>query len=225
VLTVPMPRIDAPSLAEHREATWKRLRDSFLEVMAEEGYAALSLASVARRAGIARNTIYNYAPTKDALLVAVVKAEVEPFVAQLVQEAAAVDDPEERLALIVRRQLAAFAPGARGLPVVNTLQDVLPEDVSASLASCFAPVLGVVGRIVEEGVSAGVFRPVAHVGRVVEMMVGVMAAARRSLVLGESLDVIVAETTEFLVGGLRRRGEPGSSRSDVGPRSRERKKR
>ncbi|WP_095982325.1 TetR/AcrR family transcriptional regulator [Melittangium boletus] len=220
-----MPRIDAPSLAEHREATWRRLRDSFLEVMAEEGYAALSLASVARRAGIARNTIYNYAPTKDALLVAVVKAEVEPFVAQVVQEAAGVDDPEERLALVVRRDLAAFAPGARSLPVINSLKDVLPEEVSASIAACFAPVLDVVGRIVEEGVSAGAFRPVAHVGRVVEMMVGVMVAARHSLILGTPLDVIVAETTEFLVGALRRREEPSSSRTDVGPRRGERKKR
>ncbi|MFY0567122.1 TetR/AcrR family transcriptional regulator [Archangium lansingense] len=219
-----MPRIDAPSLAEHREATWKRLRDSFLEAMAEEGYGALTLASVARRAGIARNTIYNYAPTKDALLVAVVKAEVEPFVAQLVQEAEGVDDPEERLALVVRRQLAAFAPGARSLPVVNTMEDVLPEEVSTSIASCFAPVLSVVGRIVEQGISAGVFRPVADIGRVVEMMVGVMAAARRAITLGDSLDVIAAETTEFLVGGLRLHGEPGSSRSDVGPRRKERKR-
>jgi AcrR family transcriptional regulator len=219
-----MPRIDAPSLAEHREATWKRLRDSFLEVMAEEGYAALSLASVARRAGIARNTIYNYAPTKDGLLVAVVKAEVEPFVAQLVQEAEGVDDPEERLAFVVRRQLAALVPGARGLPVINTLEDVLPEEVSASIASCFAPVFGVVGRIVEEGISSGIFRPVANVGRVVGMMGGVMVAVRRSMVLGEPLDVIAAETTEFLLGGLRFRGEPGSSRSDVGSRSRARKR-
>ena len=75
---------------------------------------------------------------------------------------------------------------------------------------------GDVGRLV---------RPVADTGRVVGMMVGVMATARRSITLGEPLEVIVAETTEFLVGALRLRGAPGSGRSGVGPRSRERKRR
>ncbi|TKD12264.1 TetR/AcrR family transcriptional regulator [Polyangium fumosum] len=204
-----MPRIDAPTIAEHRDIIWKRLRDSFLEAIEAEGYASLSLAGVARRAGIARNTIYNYAPTKDALLVAVVKSEVEPFVAALVEASSGIDDPEDRLALVVRRQLAALVPGVRGLPIVNMTETMLPAEVSASLTACFAPVLAIVAGIVEQGIAASVFRPVADVPRLVDMMVGVMVAARRAILAGEPPDLIADETTEFLLGGLRGRKTRG----------------
>ncbi|MCA9663039.1 MAG: TetR/AcrR family transcriptional regulator [Myxococcales bacterium] len=202
-----MPRIDAPTIAEHREATWRRLRAGFLRAVDEEGYGALTLASIARHAGIARNTIYNYAPTKDALLVAVVRAEAEPFVAALIDECATLDDPEERLALVVRRQLAALAPGVPGISVVNALGDMLPDDVSASLAACFAPVFAVVTGIVEQGIAAGLFRPVPDVGRLVERMVGVVQAGRRAVAAGESPEQIAAETADFLLGGLRGRAD------------------
>lgn len=200
-----MPKIDASTIAEHRETIWKRLRDGFLQAVEEEGYGALTLASIARRAGIARNTIYNYAPTKDALLVAVVKSEAEPFVAALVEECARIDDPEDRLAHLVRRQLAVLVPGVHGLAVVNALENMLPDDVSAAIAACFEPVFAVVAGIVQQGIAGGNFRPVADVRRLVEMMVGVVHAARRSVVAGAPVDLIVAETTEFLLGGLRGR--------------------
>lgn len=202
-----MPRIDAPTIAEHRETIWRRLRDGFLRAVDEEGYGALTLASIARHAGVARNTIYNYAATKDALLVAVVRAEAEPFVAGLVEACARIDDPEQRLALVVRRQLAALVPGVPGLSVVNALENMLPEEVSAELFACFAPVFGVVTAIVEQGIAEGLFRPVADVRRLVEMMVGVVQAARRAVVAGASPELVAAETTEFLLGGLRGRSD------------------
>lgn len=206
-----MPKIDAPTIAEHREMTWARLRDGFLRAIEEEGYGSLSLATIARHAGIARNTIYNYAPTKDALLVAVVKAEAEPFVAALVAECSQIADPEDRLERVVRRQLAALMPGVRGISVVNALENLLPPEVSDAIASCFAPVFALVAGIVEQGVATGVFRPVADVRRLVERMVAVVHAARRSLVAGAPLELVVSETTEFLLGGLRGRRERGAT--------------
>ncbi|MFE8598947.1 TetR/AcrR family transcriptional regulator [Archangium violaceum] len=198
-----MPRINADTLAEHREETWSRLRESFLEAMQEVGYAALSLADVARRAGIARNTIYNYAPDKAALLLAVVKSAVEPFVASLVEESARESDPEERLALIVRRTVASFAPDAHGLPLLNAPDELLPNEVGTALGACFAPVLRVIEQLVEQGVGLGVFRPIADVRRAVDMMTGVMTSVRRAVVSGQPVDLIAAETTEFLLGALR----------------------
>ncbi|MCY0986546.1 TetR/AcrR family transcriptional regulator [Nannocystis sp. ILAH1] len=202
-----MPRIAAPTIAAHREATWQRLREGFIRAVHEEGYGALTLAAIARHAGIARNTIYNYAPTKDALLVAVVKAEAAPIVSALVEACAAVEDPEDRLALLVRRQLAALAPGVSGISIVNALEGLLPEDVSMSLAACFAPVFEIVAGIVQQGTAAGLFRPVADVQRLVERMVGVVHAGRRAVASGAPVEVVAAETAEFLLGGLRGRAD------------------
>lgn len=204
-----MPRIEAATLAAHKEAVWKRLRDSFLAAMAEEGYGALSLASVARRAGIARNSIYYYAPTKDALLAAVVRAETEPFVTRLIQEAAGVADPEARLALVVQRQMAAFAPDALGIQSIRILGDVLPQEVQGELAAAFAPLGDFIGKLVAQGIAAGTFRPVASVERVVEMMVGIVVAARRLIALGTPSEVVAAEALDFLLGALRNHGDAG----------------
>jgi AcrR family transcriptional regulator len=46
---------------------WNRLLEAFVVVLAEKGYPGLTLADVARHAGMARNSIYRYAPDKQAL--------------------------------------------------------------------------------------------------------------------------------------------------------------
>ncbi|MGM0386623.1 MAG: TetR/AcrR family transcriptional regulator, partial [Actinomycetota bacterium] len=71
-----MPRILADSLAEHRTLVRARILDAFGEELHDNGYAALTLADVAGRAGIARNTIYNYAADKNELMLAFVERSV-----------------------------------------------------------------------------------------------------------------------------------------------------
>jgi AcrR family transcriptional regulator len=197
-----MPRITAPTLAEHREATWKRLRDAFLADLSEHGYADLSLASVARRAGIARNTIYNYAPDKDALLVAVFQEQAQPFLDSLAQTVSGIEEPEIRLVRATEHVLAAFVPGARGLPIMNTRNDMLPVEVRRALEACMAPAFQLLVDIIEQGVARGIFRPVPDIPRTVERIVAVVETARRHILEGEPLEVISAETTAFLVGAL-----------------------
>lgn len=46
-----MPRISAANLAAHRDQTRARLLDAFEVAVEEEGFADLTLASVAERAG------------------------------------------------------------------------------------------------------------------------------------------------------------------------------
>ena len=72
-----MPRILADSLAEHRTLVRTRILDAFGAELHENGYAALTLAHVASRAGIARNTIYNYAADKNDLMLEFEERSVE----------------------------------------------------------------------------------------------------------------------------------------------------
>lgn len=53
----------------------ERLTEQAAKQLAENGYAALTVRSVARAAGVGVGTVYNYFPSKDALVAAVMLAD------------------------------------------------------------------------------------------------------------------------------------------------------
>ncbi|WP_406673984.1 helix-turn-helix domain-containing protein [Nonomuraea sp. N2-4H] len=67
-----MPRIQAPTVAEHRAAQRRALLDAAREILAETGRPP-TLARVAERAGLARSSLYQYFRSSGDLLNAVVE--------------------------------------------------------------------------------------------------------------------------------------------------------
>ena len=63
-----MPRITEATVAAHRAAQLTRLIDAAYEIAAEEGAEAVTLASVATRAGLARSSLYGYFGSRDELI-------------------------------------------------------------------------------------------------------------------------------------------------------------
>ena len=67
----------APTRQERKEETVKRRReqilDAAMEVFSRKGFAMATTAEIAREAGVAEGTIYNYFPSKRELFIAVIK--------------------------------------------------------------------------------------------------------------------------------------------------------
>ena len=67
----------APTRQEKKEETTKMRReqilDAAMEVFSRKGFAMATTAEIAREAGIAEGTIYNYFPSKRELFIAVIK--------------------------------------------------------------------------------------------------------------------------------------------------------
>ena len=63
-----MPRISAPSLAEHQERQRARVIEVALELLAESGVEALTPARVAERAGLSRSSLYQYVSSSAELV-------------------------------------------------------------------------------------------------------------------------------------------------------------
>ena len=61
-----MPKVIGGSLDAHREHTRGLLFESFGRLLYQRGYDDLTLAEVARDAGLARTAIYNYFPDKES---------------------------------------------------------------------------------------------------------------------------------------------------------------
>ncbi|MGW0705827.1 TetR/AcrR family transcriptional regulator [Streptomyces sp. NPDC002643] len=191
-----MPRITAASVAEHRDQTMTRLLDAFEAALEEEEFAELTLAGVAERAGIARNTVYNYAKDKQALLVATVRRAMLAVMADLDAQAEAGISAEEQLLAVIDRLLADFSGGAPRLLVLQALQgslDAVPG--GAEVPRLDSRLEGIVRR----GIATGEFRPCGDVALTVAMMAGAAEAAVRALSRGDRSLAHVAREVKAVV--------------------------
>lgn len=103
-----MPRIDAPTVAEHRERQRRALLDAARDLLVETGEAP-TMGGVARRAGLARSSVYQYFASVDDLIENVV-ADVFPAWAERVRaRVTAAPTARERVWAYVEANLELFA--------------------------------------------------------------------------------------------------------------------
>lgn len=199
-----MPRIAAESVAEHRALMLARLLDAFGDLVHQHGYAAVTLAQVATRAGMARNTVYNYVDDKEALLMAFIDRAVDQFVEALRAELASLPDATARLRHLVAKQMHEFRnePGAGSDAGMVDSSMVRPASHD-ELRDRFAPLHGLLAEIVADGIAEGSFRA-QPVDAVVPLAWAVMGAERIPVGSGDhDPDEAATRVGDFLLHALR----------------------
>ncbi|MCC9145465.1 MULTISPECIES: TetR/AcrR family transcriptional regulator [unclassified Arthrobacter] len=120
-----MPRITAPTVAEHRAAQQRALLDAARTLLARTGEAP-SMADVAALAGLARPSAYQYYKSRQDLLHALV-LDVFPRWTQRVREAMdAEPEPADRIMAYVLTNIRLVAEGEHA--VGNALAAVAPGE-------------------------------------------------------------------------------------------------
>jgi AcrR family transcriptional regulator len=100
-----MPRIAAPTVAEHRARQREALVSAARELLIDGGYAALSFSALAARTGLARPTIYSYFRSKEDLVVRLCEAEFPAVAAETTRAVERAATPRDQVAAFVRAQL------------------------------------------------------------------------------------------------------------------------
>ncbi|MEU7474572.1 TetR/AcrR family transcriptional regulator [Lentzea sp. NPDC042327] len=171
-----MPRIRAATIEEHHEMVWADLTEAVRQLLLERDYDSINMGHIAARAGLARNTLYNYARDKRALVLALAHRASLPLAGQVAEIAARSSDPAaDRLREVVETILAASTQHALRLmflPNSSPLVAELPDGPENPFSVLVAEVV----NIVEAGVAAGEFRPVEDVRLTVELLSGAMRA-------------------------------------------------
>ncbi|WP_306748694.1 TetR/AcrR family transcriptional regulator [Saccharothrix yanglingensis] len=103
-----VPRIQAPTVAEHRARQRRAILDAARALLAETG-AAPSLADAAARVGLARSSIYQYFPSADDLLEAVVSDVFPTWASRVLDHVAAAAGPADRVWAYVEANVELFA--------------------------------------------------------------------------------------------------------------------
>ena len=110
-----MPRIDAPTLAEHREQRRDALLEAATTVMRESGTVTMS--AVAERTGLSRTAVYEYYRSSADLIADVLVDELAAWIDHLAEAIDGIADPRERLVTWIRAALAYVEDGRHATPV------------------------------------------------------------------------------------------------------------
>ena len=78
-----MPKISAPTVAEHRAAQRAALLAATEQLLVEVGLAGVTPRSIAERAGLARSSFYEYFGSRDDILAAVAIAAFDRWAAEI----------------------------------------------------------------------------------------------------------------------------------------------
>jgi AcrR family transcriptional regulator len=166
-----MPRIRGASIGEHHELVWAGLAEAIRQLLLERDYDSITMGHIAARAGLARNTLYNYAPDKSALILALTERAGRPTVARVAAIAARSADPAAtRMAEIIEAVLAAFQD--------QTLQLMFRPGSGPGPGPDrpFHAIVAEVESVVRDGMARGEFRDVGDVHLAVELLSGIMRA-------------------------------------------------
>lgn len=191
----------------------KQILDAALAVFSSKGYGEATIPDIAREAGVAVGTIYNYYESKRDLLVSLVDAFVvtAPFRELLVQSGKA-DDRTFVRSLIENRLDWGSENFERFLFVfTEILRD--PELRQQFAEQVLASVLQFPEKYIREKISSGEFRRVnnkvivrALVGMVMGFLLLRQLEGEKSPAKGMPQPKLAAELADFVLEGLQKRG-------------------
>ncbi|WBQ08449.1 TetR/AcrR family transcriptional regulator [Kribbella sp. CA-293567] len=200
-----MPRIRGTSIEEHHELVWAELAEAVQQLLLEHDYDSINMGQIAARAGLARNTLYNYSRDKSALVLALTQRACQPLVERVAAIAArSSDDAAERLRQLIDAVLEAFTDRTLQLVFRQTSGPV--AEVPKGPDSPFSAIVVEVENVVRDGIARGEFRDVEDVDLAVELLSGVMrAGAERIGRDSTTFTATVRAAQEIILTSLTRR--------------------
>lgn len=190
-----VPKIDAPTVAEHRANRLRLLLDTAREIVTADGPGALTLAKVAARVGLSRPSLYEYFHSRDDLVAAIVEDEIPAWVAEITAQVARRRDPRAKVRAFVALQLQMLADG-RHAAAVALAAHALGDDSRSTVRDAH---LRLVTPLVEALTAAGVDAPELR-ARLIQGIVNAASALLRPGDNQANARLIAAAQTQAIDG-------------------------
>lgn len=129
-----MPKITAPTVAEHRVAQRRALIAAAETIIGELGVAAVNPRSVGERAGLARSSFYEYFPSKDDLLAALAVEAFDEWGAEVRAAVSAAAPGRARLHAYVEATMRMTGDGKHALATRMRRTELSPKSFEAIMA-------------------------------------------------------------------------------------------
>ncbi|SFI70363.1 MULTISPECIES: TetR/AcrR family transcriptional regulator [Microbacterium] len=145
-----MPKITAPTVAEHRASQRAALLRAGEAVLLESGIPGVNPRSVCERAGLTRSSFYDYFATKDDLLVAIAIDAIERWDAEIEHALAGADPGLPELRRFVDATMEMTAQGRHAIAGALREADLSPsrlEDLMVLHDALMRPLLRVLADL------------------------------------------------------------------------------
>ena len=195
----------------------RQILEAALRVFSRKSFAEATTAEIAREAGVAEGTIYNYFPSKRELLVAVVRTFVmtESFL-NMFERAGDTDYPTFLSGILNNRMdyIEDTAKTRMLLLITEILRD--PELNAIYDRQVIKPVMQHMEKFLEDKAVKGEFRPVnagivtrALGGMVLGLMILILMEGESSPLRKASRRELAVEIATLVMTGIQQRREPG----------------
>lgn len=105
------PKIQAATVVEQRQMRQRQLIDAALAIALESGAANITVAAVAKRAGLARSSMYEYFSSSADLIADLVIEELALYQKRLAQAVKGTEDPYQHIELWIAEALQYVVDG------------------------------------------------------------------------------------------------------------------
>lgn len=189
-----MPRITAPTVAEHRSRQRSALIAAAREELLLNGAAAVTPAAVGKRAGLARSSVYEYFASAPELLAEIAVIALHEWADELDAALETAGPGLARLEAYIRITLQMVAEGKHALAgaLAGT---ALPDEKRAEFAALHVALLRPVRQAVDE---LALDEPEVRV----QLLQGVVDAATRQVEAGRDPETVTRAAVEFVRSGL-----------------------
>jgi AcrR family transcriptional regulator len=189
-----MPRIKTPTLADHRDWRRSQLIEAAAAIALESGGEAITVASVAARAGLSRTSVYEYFASSADLAADLVIDELESFASALESATLDVVDPQEAVQRWIEASLQYIADGRHLLAKALNAVD-LPRSRGAAIGAAHRALLAPLKvKLSEMGIS--------EIDFALSMIQSTTDSASRRIESGDDAEQVISSTTQFCIAGL-----------------------
>lgn len=159
----PRPQQPEPKFRRRAEARPDEVLDAALALFSEQGYAKTTVEAIARKAGLSKGAVYLYFPSKQALLVGLVRRALAPTADVVIRTLNDwKGDPRPAIRNVMTGLMQRMAdPHIFAVPKLVIREAVnAPEIAAIYRAELIDRALPALAGLIERGVAAGHIRPV-----------------------------------------------------------------
>jgi AcrR family transcriptional regulator len=178
----PGPGRPAAEVADHQQG---RIRDALLEIVAERGYAGVTIRELARRAGVSTRSVYQHYPNKESCFLGIHQIVVHRLLRVMETEAAhGAGDVDRCLRCVVTAMVREWSSDPRAAHLM--LIDAYAASPFALKQACLASraIEARIGECLDDTPDKGSLAPLVAEG----IVAGVFSAVRARLLEGGDLD-------------------------------------
>lgn len=189
-----MPRIETPTLAEHRDWRRAQLIEAAAAIAIESGGGAITVAAVAQRAGLSRTSVYEYFSSSSDLVADLVIDELHTFASVLQSAVGQCDEPYSCIELWIAGALQYIADG-RHLLAKALNATTLPHERSHAIGVAHRALLAPLNKALNEIGVKDISQALAYIQATTDV-------ATKRIESGLDAQAEIKSATQFCINGL-----------------------